>query len=643
MKKIAALLLLVAANAFAEPPSIESLFKLPQFAAMRISPDGSSIAALAPVAGRQNLVVLDTRTRKPFPVTGFTDRDIVDVRWVNSKRLLVRTGTLNTRESDNRGGGLYAIDKDGADGRMISEGGSDEQASTGARLVGRTLVPVRDLPGESDDMIARELVFATEGAHAGELVRVNTRTGRRTNIGFPKADTGEGENWVVDDKGVARCQIILTKGQVRIFYRANADAAWQKLDEYPQLSASWYPVAVGEDDKTLIVVDGRNHDKAAVVRYDPATKAFGEVLAQHPQVDLTDFVRDEGRIVGVHYEADRGGFAYFDQKLAALQSAIDRAIPGNVNELSWSRDRSLVLVTSRSDVLPGSYYLFDAKAGKMEWLVDKRPWIKPKEMAPMQPVHYAARDGLSIPAYLTLPPTGEKKNLPMLVIIHGGPWIPGDDWGFDPEAQFFASRGYAVLQPNFRGTLRYGWKHFSSSFGQWGLTMQDDISDGVKWAVEQGVADPKRVCIYGASYGGYATLMALAKTPELFRCGIDYVGVSDMNLFLTATWSDYSDSDFLKYNVKEMVGDVSRDAERLKRTSPVELAGRIKAPVLMAYGAADRRVPLEHGTRMRSALESTGNKPIWMVADGEGHGFRDPKNVKMVYEAMEKFLAENLK
>ena len=167
MRKFAALLLFVAANAFAEPPSIESLFRLPQFAAMRISPDGSSIAALAPVAGRQNVVILDTRTRKPFPVTGFTDRDIVEVRWVNSKRLLVRTGTLNTRESDYRGGGLYAIDKDGADGRMISEGGSDEQASTGARLVGRTLIPVRDLPGESDDMIARELVFATEGAHAG--------------------------------------------------------------------------------------------------------------------------------------------------------------------------------------------------------------------------------------------------------------------------------------------------------------------------------------------------------------------------------------------------------------------------------------------------------------------------------------------
>jgi len=301
-------------------------------------------------------------------------------------------------------------------------------------------------------------------------------------------------------------------------------------------------------------------------------------------------------------------------------------------------------VTSRSDVLPGSYYLFDAKAGKMEWLVDQRPWIKPKEMAAMKPVRYKARDGLEIPAYLTLPSAGEQKNLPLLMIIHGGPWVSGDNWGFDPEAQFFASRGYAVLQPNFRGTLHYGWKHFSSSFGQWGLAMQDDISDGVKWAVDQGIADPKRVCIYGASYGGYATMMGLAKTPELYRCGINYVGVTDLNLNLTATWSDYAESEYLRYNAKEMLGDVDKDAERLKRTSPVELASRIKAPVFMAYGAADRRVPIEHGQRMKSALESAGNKPaVWIVADGEGHGFRDPKNVKMVYEAMEKFLAENLK
>jgi dipeptidyl aminopeptidase/acylaminoacyl peptidase len=300
------------------------------------------------------------------------------------------------------------------------------------------------------------------------------------------------------------------------------------------------------------------------------------------------------------------------------------------------------VVVAHSDGLPASFYLFDRKAGKLEWLADASPWIDPKKMSPMEPIRYKARDGLEIPAYLTVPKSSKGKNLPMVVMVHGGPWVSGDEWHFNPEAQFLASRGYAVLQPNFRGTTRYGWKHFSSSFKQWGLTMQDDITDGVQWAIDQGVADPKRICIYGASYGGYATMMGLAKTPDLFKCGINYVGVTDLNLFGTATWSDFAYSEFLKYGLKDMVGDVSADKERLKSTSPVEMADRIKAPVLMAYGSSDVRVVPEHGTRMKSALERLGKKPQWMMVEGEGHGFRDMKNKVMFYGAMEKFLDENI-
>jgi dipeptidyl aminopeptidase/acylaminoacyl peptidase len=264
-------------------------------------------------------------------------------------------------------------------------------------------------------------------------------------------------------------------------------------------------------------------------------------------------------------------------------------------------------------------------------------------MAPMKPVRYAARDGLEIPAYLTTPRGKAAKDLPLVVLVHGGPWVDGDAWGFDPEVQFLASRGYAVLQPNFRGTTRYGWKHFRASFGQWGLSMQDDLADGVKWAVEQGIADPKRVCIYGASYGGYAALMGLATTPGLYRCGVNYVGVTDLPFFLTVSWADYSYSEFARHAARDMVGDPERDAQRLRDTSPTQLAARIKAPVLMAYGADDRRVPLEHGSRMKSALDRAGAKYEWMVMAGEGHGFRDPANQKTFYEAVEKFLAAHLR
>lgn len=642
MKSIAAAVLLsIATVAHSAPLTVEELFKPVQFQTMALSPDGKAIAALAPVAGRQNLVVLDAKTKKPTPVTSFTTRDVVGVEWINNKRVLVQTGSIGVRAFDARGGGIYAVDIDGGDGRLISEG-SDERNTAGIRFTGRALNPVRTLPGESDDIIAQEFVFSSRGTSAGDIFRVNTRTGRRTSIGFGKPDSGNGESWVVDKEGVPRVLSVFDEGKVRIWYRAGPDAKWVKLDERGQTQPGWVPLAIGTNNKTLLVSDQVNRDKAALVLYDPETKTFGDVVAAHPQVDLANLVSVNGLVVGVRYEADRAGTAWFDDSLARLQSGIDRALPGNVNMLNPSRDRSMILVTSYSDVSPGSFYLFDTTTGKMEWLVDRAPGIKPKEMAHMQPVRYKARDGLEIPAYLTLPTNGKTKDLPLVMVVHGGPWVSGDTWSFDREAQFLASRGYAVLQPNFRGTTRYGWKHFSSSFGQWGLSMQDDVTDGVKWAVEQGIADGKRVCIYGASYGGYATMMGLAKDPDLYKCGINYIGVTDVNLFLTATWSDYAQSDFLKYTVQEMVGDSSKDAERLKATSPVEQASRIKAPVLMAYGAADYRVPIEHGQRMKAAMEKNGLKPIWIVADGEGHGFREMANQKLFYEAMAKFLEENI-
>lgn len=626
-----------------EKPSIESLFRLPQFALMRISPDGQNIAALAPLNGRLNVVVMNVEKRTATPVTNVTTRDIVAVRWLNSKRLIVQTGNVSARDFDFRGGGLVAVDLDGSASRLLGEG-SDEQMVGGARMVFRPIQIVRTLPGESDDFIAQEHVFDSDRRSApGDLFRIDSRTGRRTTLSTGKPDSGTDEAWVVDRNGVARVFFAASGNKAKIYYRKASDAPWQKLDEFSTLSGEqWAPLAVAEDDRTLYVSSWKGRDKSAIVRYDPETRTFGEVLAAHPQVDLSELVQGNEGVLGVSYEADKAGTAWFDAGLASVQAAVDRAFPGNVNTLSASRDRQRFVVVSRSDVSPGTFYLFDRKAAKLEFLADRMPWIDPKKMSPMTPVRFKARDGLEVPAYLTVPRGSSGKNLPMVVMIHGGPWVPGDEWYWNPEVQFLASRGYAVLQPNYRGTTHYGWKHFSSSFKQWGLTMQDDITDGVRWAISEGIADPKRVCIYGASYGGYATMMGLAKEPQLFKCGINYVGVTDLDLFLSATWSDFAYSDFLKYRMKDMFGDASSDREQLKATSPVELASRITAPVLMAYGAQDVRVVPEHGTRMKAALERQGRTPEWMMVEGEGHGFREPKNQAMFYGAMEKFLERNI-
>jgi dipeptidyl aminopeptidase/acylaminoacyl peptidase len=640
MKHLLAVLAMVMASGAAvgadeAKPSVETLFKLPQYRSMEISPDGKYIAALAPSKGRMNVVVIDIADHKALPVTGFEKLDVVTVGWLNNHRLLFSVGRLGVRDDDSLGGGLLAVDRDGKNFHSLDESGGGN--------VARPLTFVRTLPDESNDFIAQQSVFEAQRMGAGGLFRVNSLNGRRTPISLGQPDSAEGESWIVDSKGVARVLVAVGAGRVRIHYRASEDAPWKKLDEYSAYAADqWFPIGLTQDEHGLYVSARIGRDKGAVMRYDPDTKSFGEIIAAHPQVDLDTLIHPYDKVVGVRYDADKLGAAWFDEDLAKVQKGIDGALPATTNLISWSRDRERFLVTSISDVLPGSFYLFERKTGKLEWLADSAPWIDPRKMTHVQPVRYAARDGLEIPAYLTVPRNTTGKNLPMVVMVHGGPWVPGDNWYFNPEVQFLAARGYVVLQPNFRGTTRYGWKHFSSSFKQWGLTMQDDVTDGVEWAIKEGIADPKRVCIYGASYGGYATMMGLAKTPDLYKCGINYVGVTDLKLFSSATWSDIAYSEFQKYGMKDMIGDIQGDTERLKNTSPVEMAARIKAPVFMAYGAADVRVVPEHGTRMKAALERVGQHPQWMIADGEGHGYSDPANQVMFYGAMEKFLDENI-
>ena len=266
-------------------------------------------------------------------------------------------------------------------------------------------------------------------------------------------------------------------------------------------------------------------------------------------------------------------------------------------------------------------------------------------MATRKPVHYTARDGLDIPAYLTLPRSLSDRKPPLVVIIHGGPFLRVNVWGFDTEAEFFASRGYAVLQPEFRGSDGYGWKLYSAGFKQWGLAMQDDITDGVEWLIKQGIVDKDRICLYGGSYGGYATLWGLIKTPELYRCGVAVAAVTDINLMFDITWSDMARASqgWLEYGARDQIGDPDKDAQKFRSVSPLYNAERLKAPVLLAYGAADVRVPLKHGLEFRSALADNHKTYEWVVYDNEGHGFNKDENRFDFYRRVDAFLKQCLK
>jgi dipeptidyl aminopeptidase/acylaminoacyl peptidase len=331
---------------------------------------------------------------------------------------------------------------------------------------------------------------------------------------------------------------------------------------------------------------------------------------------------------------------YLDPQTEKMYSTIEQKLPGYQVDLAGNdHEEDKFIVAATSDRTPGSRYLFDAKTKELTKLADVAPWLKEDQLAPMKPIDYQSRDGLTIPGYVTLPLGRDPKSLPTVVIPHGGPW-ERDEWGYDPEVQFLANRGYAVLQVNFRGSTGYGRKFWEASFKQWGKTMQNDITDGVQWLIKQGIADPKRVAIYGGSYGGYATLAGVTYTPDLYAAAVDYVGVSNLFTFMKTIppyWKPFLDQ------MHEMVGDPERDKDLFAAMSPALNTDKIKTPLFVAQGAQDPRVNKAESDQIVQSLRKRGVNVEYMVKDNEGHGFDNEENRFAFYEAMETFLAKHLK
>jgi dipeptidyl aminopeptidase/acylaminoacyl peptidase len=269
--------------------------------------------------------------------------------------------------------------------------------------------------------------------------------------------------------------------------------------------------------------------------------------------------------------------------------------------------------------------------------------IDPRQMATLDLHRIKARDGLDLPVWITTPKVPSTSPRPAVVLVHGGPWIRGSHWQWEPTAQFLASRGYLVIEPEFRGSSGFGDKHFKAGWKQWGLSMQDDVADGLLWAVSKGWVDPKRVCIAGASYGGYATLMGLVRHPELYRCGVAWAAVTDPRLLYELDWISDLPEEYKNFGLPAMLGDPVKDAAALKAVAPVEQAARIKAPLLLAFGLLDRRVPIEHGRHMRDALHEAGRDVEWVTYATEGHGWLILENRVDFAKRLEAFLARNLK
>jgi dipeptidyl aminopeptidase/acylaminoacyl peptidase len=470
-----------------------------------------------------------------------------------------------------------------------------------------------------------------------DVYRCDIETGELTMI----ADNPGGVvGWMTDHEGRLRVASSVDGVNTSILYRRDESEPFKTLLT-TDFKEDFFPMMFSYDNRLLYVVSNLNRDKAAIYSFDPDKNEMGDLIYEHPEVDAAGILTSKKRklLTGATYMTDRTRIHFFDEDSRALQEKLEAKLPGyEVIVTDTDDDERLFILLAHSDRQNGIYYLYDRRDDRLEKLAETMPWIKEEQMAGMTPVEYKSRDGLRIHGYLTLPEDAAPLGLPLVVIPHGGP-SSRDVWGFSPEAQFLANRGAAVLSVNFRGSTGYGKSFWQAGFKQWGRKMQDDITDGVEWAIGRKIADKKRIAIYGASYGGYAALAGAVFTPDLYACAVDYVGVSNIFTMLESMPPYWKPAIEMEY---EMVGDPVREKELLRAISPIFHIDRIKIPLFVAHGLNDPRVSKAESDQIVEAVRKAGHDVVYMVKDDEGHGFQNEENVFDFYRAMEEFFRKHL-
>lgn len=611
---------------------IKDFFSQPERGHFRVSTDGRQLAWIAPVAQpdgtrRGNVFVqaLDgsTPTGPVRELTHETARDVPDITWKSGHTILF---------GKDFGGdeNFHVVAIDTATGKVTD-------LTPGDKLRAEVL---DDLPDDPDHILVSS---NKRNPELFDVYKVDLRTGAQTLVA---ENPGGVVGWVTDQKGHIRIAVKSEGLKTTLLYRADEKSPWTTFastDYKTEISPQFFDTT----GRKLYAVSNRGRDKKALVLIDVSKPDAEQVVFESADVDLAGaaWSRKLKKMTRVEYVEDRNVRKFFDAGTERTWQRMGAKLPGyDINVQSATRDEDKFIVAAYNDRTEGARYLYDAKADTLSKLAVINPKISEAAMAPMKPIEYKSRDGLTIHGYLTLPTAAvlgraDQKNLACIVNPHGGPWAR-DAWNYNPEVQFLASRGYCVLQMNFRSSTGYGRQFWEAGFGQWGLKMQDDVSDGVKWLVDQGIADPKRVGIYGGSYGGYTTLAGVTFTPDLYAAAVDYVGVSNLLTFMN-TIPPYWRPQLTQFY--DMVGDPVKDKARLEATSPALHADRIVTPLFVAQGANDPRVNKAESDQMVDALKKRGVDVQYMVKANEGHGFHNEENQFDFYGAMETFFASHLK
>ncbi len=600
---------------------LKDFFRNPEKSSFQLSPDGKHISLMKPwEEGNRmmNVYVKKMNSDEEIRITNASERSLYGYFWLNDNRIAYiqdKGGDENIH--------IYAVNIDGT---------NDIDLTPFKNIQARMEDDLEDDP----DHILVSLNKRDPRIH--DVYRLNIHDGELILIA---ENPGNIMGWMTDNDGKLRIATTSDGVNTSLLYRETEAEAFKTILT-TNFKESVSPIYFTFDNQSLYVSSNRGRDKSAIYKFDFNTAKETDLIFEHDEVDVYGLMRSEKRkiITGVTYTTHKRQIEFFDQWRENLQKKLEQKLQGvEVAIADLSKDETKAIIVSYSDKSRGTYYYYNIENDTLLKLADLSPWINKEYMAEMKPISYKSRDGLIINGYITIPVNSDGKNLPVIINPHGGPWAR-DHWGFNSEVQFFANRGYAILQMNFRGSVGYGREFWESSFKQWGKTMQDDITDGVNWLVEQGIADENRIAIYGASYGGYATLAGLAFTPDLYACGVDYVGVSNIFTLLETLPPYWELGREMMY---EMIGNPETEKDLLKAASPLFHADRIKSPLFIAQGANDPRVKQSESDQIVEALKDRGIDVPYMVKDNEGHGFSNEENKFEFYEEMEKFLQQHLK
>ena len=594
---------------------MQDFFRNPEKSSFKISPNGEHIAYMKPWKARMNVFVMDMNTKKEVRLTSSQERGIYWFAWLNNNRI----GYIKD-EGGNENMHFYAVNID-----MSNEIDLTPFENVQARIID-------DLEDDPNHII---MGLNKRNPQIHDPYRINVNDGKMDMIAENPGNISE---WMTDHDGKLRIAITSDGVNTSLLYRDKESDGFKTILT-TDFKVSVAPLFFTFDNKNLYVASNRGRDKTAIFEFDLNKSKEGRLIFEHDEVDVSGLMYSRKRkvLTGVSYTVAKNEMVFFDTLRESLQQKLEEKLPGyEVGITSFSEDETKAVVVTYSDKSRGTYYYYDLDKNKLIELGQVSPWLNEEDMSEMKPVHYKSRDGLIINGYLSLPKGTNGKNLPVVVNPHGGPWHR-DSWGYNSEVQFLTNRGFAVFQMNFRGSTGYGRDFWEKSFKQWGKSMQDDISDGVNWLIDEGIADPDRIAIYGASYGGYATLAGLAFTPDLYACGVDYVGVSSLFTFMESMppyWELY------RSMMYEMVGHPEEDKELLASASPLLHIDKIKAPLFIAQGANDPRVVKAESDQIVEALKNAGIDVPYMVKDDEGHGFYNEENQFDFYTEMEKFLTK---